>query len=74
MSLRIAWGITGSGDLLEETIEVMEDLSDRYDLNIRIFLSNDECSFTSDESKSTLYILQYSTSECKVFIHPLPEF
>jgi archaeoflavoprotein AfpA len=41
MTLNIAWGITGSGDLLEETIEVMEDLSDRYDLKIRVFLSKE---------------------------------
>jgi archaeoflavoprotein AfpA len=41
MSLNIAWGITGSGDLLEETVEVMEDLPNRYDLKIRVFLSKE---------------------------------
>ncbi|MBC2748461.1 MAG: hypothetical protein HF975_15980 [ANME-2 cluster archaeon] len=30
--LRIAWGITGCGDQIEETFAIMKDLSGRYDL------------------------------------------
>jgi flavoprotein len=32
--LRIAWGITGCGDQIEETFGIMNDLSERYDLDI----------------------------------------
>ncbi|MCD4844338.1 MAG: archaeoflavoprotein AfpA [Methanosarcinales archaeon] len=37
--LRIAWGITGCGDQIEETFTIMKDLSDRYDLDVRVYLS-----------------------------------
>ncbi len=37
--LKIAWGITGCGDQIEETFGIMKDLSDRYDLDINVYLS-----------------------------------
>ncbi|MEA1909133.1 MAG: archaeoflavoprotein AfpA [Euryarchaeota archaeon] len=37
--LRIAWGITGCGDQIEETFAIMRDLSERYDLDIKVYLS-----------------------------------
>ena len=37
--LRIAWGITGCGDQIEETFAIMNDLCDRYDLDIKVYLS-----------------------------------
>ena len=39
MSLRIAWGISGSGDFLPETIEVMKNLVKKGDVKVTIFLS-----------------------------------
>ena len=39
MSLRIAWGITGCGDYLKESIEVMKELTKEHGLDVRIFLS-----------------------------------
>ncbi|PXF57130.1 MAG: archaeoflavoprotein AfpA [Candidatus Methanogaster sp.] len=37
--LRIAWGITGCGDQIEETFAIMKDLLERYDLDIKVYLS-----------------------------------
>ncbi|RZN40518.1 MAG: archaeoflavoprotein AfpA [Methanosarcinales archaeon] len=37
--LKIAWGITGCGDQIEETFAIMNDLSERYDLDIKVYLS-----------------------------------
>ena len=37
--LRIAWGITGCGDQIEETFAIMKDLFDRYDLEVNVYLS-----------------------------------
>ncbi|HIE31947.1 MAG TPA: archaeoflavoprotein AfpA [Methanosarcinales archaeon] len=37
--LRIAWGITGCGDQIEETFAIMKDLLERYDLDVRVYLS-----------------------------------
>jgi archaeoflavoprotein AfpA len=37
--LKIAWGITGCGDQIEETFAIMKDLSERYDLDIKVYLS-----------------------------------
>ncbi|MCK5588416.1 MAG: archaeoflavoprotein AfpA [Candidatus Lokiarchaeota archaeon] len=37
--LRIAWGITGAGDMLPELMEIMKDLAQNENLKIRIFLS-----------------------------------
>lgn len=36
---KIAWGITGSGDLIKETYEIMADISRRTDIEIMVFLS-----------------------------------
>jgi len=37
--LKIAWGITGCGDRIEETFGIMNDLSERYDRDIKVYLS-----------------------------------
>jgi archaeoflavoprotein AfpA len=37
--LKIAWGITGCGDQIEETFAIMKDLSEQYDLEVRVYLS-----------------------------------
>jgi archaeoflavoprotein AfpA len=38
---KIAWGITGSGDKLEETVEVMKEIKRQYEnvVNIEVYLS-----------------------------------
>jgi archaeoflavoprotein AfpA len=37
---RVAWGITGSGDRLHETVEVMKDIKRRFsDIEISVYLS-----------------------------------
>ena len=38
---KVAWGITGSGDRLVETVEVMKEIKERYqnDVDIRVYLS-----------------------------------
>jgi archaeoflavoprotein AfpA len=37
-NLRIAWGITGAGDMLPELVEIMKELKDEH-VSIKIFLS-----------------------------------
>lgn len=39
MTLRIAWGITGCGDYLKESLDIMKELTLEYDLDVRVFLS-----------------------------------
>jgi archaeoflavoprotein AfpA len=39
MTLKILWGITGSGDKIEETLNVMNNLQKAYDINVRVVLS-----------------------------------
>ena len=39
MTLKIVWGITGSGDRLAESVKVMQLLRNRYDLNIDVVVS-----------------------------------
>ncbi len=39
MTLKIAWGITGCGDHLKESLDIMKELAKEYDLEVRIFLS-----------------------------------
>lgn len=39
MALKIAWGITGSGDHLAESVEVIVTLRKKYDMNIDVILS-----------------------------------
>ncbi|TGC11057.1 archaeoflavoprotein AfpA [Methanolobus halotolerans] len=38
---RIAWGITGSGDLIKETYEIMKDIKKKTDIEMMVFLSKD---------------------------------
>ncbi len=38
---RIAWGITGSGDLIKETYEVMRDIKKKSNIDIMVFLSKE---------------------------------
>jgi archaeoflavoprotein AfpA len=39
MTWKIAWGITGSGDRLAESVEVVVALQQKYDVNIDVILS-----------------------------------
>ncbi|VVB89202.1 Dihydromethanopterin reductase (acceptor) [uncultured archaeon] len=39
MTLRIAWGITGCGDYLKESIDIMKELTKEYNLEVRVYLS-----------------------------------
>ena len=39
MTLKILWGITGSGDKIEETLNVMRNLQEKYEINVRVVLS-----------------------------------
>ncbi|HLB71967.1 MAG: archaeoflavoprotein AfpA [Candidatus Methanoperedens sp.] len=39
MTLKIAWGITGCGDHLKESLEIMKELTKEYDLEVKVFLS-----------------------------------
>ncbi|MCX9081276.1 MAG: archaeoflavoprotein AfpA [Candidatus Methanoperedens sp.] len=39
MTIRIAWGITGCGDYLKESLDIMTELTKEHDLDVRVFLS-----------------------------------
>jgi len=39
MAIRIAWGITGCGDYLKDSLDIMKDLTKEHDLDVRVFLS-----------------------------------
>jgi len=39
MTIRIAWGITGCGDYLKESLEIMKELTKEHDIDVRVFLS-----------------------------------
>lgn len=39
MTLRIAWGITGCGDYLKESLDMMKDLAREHNLDVRVYLS-----------------------------------
>ncbi|NJD52915.1 MAG: archaeoflavoprotein AfpA [Candidatus Methanoperedens sp.] len=39
MTIKIAWGITGCGDYLKESFDIMKELTLEYDLDVRVFLS-----------------------------------
>lgn len=39
MTVRIAWGITGCGDHLKESIDIMKELTKEHGLDVRVFLS-----------------------------------
>jgi archaeoflavoprotein AfpA len=38
---RIAWGITGSGDLIKETYDIMVDIKKKTDIEMMVFLSKE---------------------------------
>jgi archaeoflavoprotein AfpA len=39
--VRIAWGITGSGDKIRETVALMKELTTKYNLEVHVFLSRE---------------------------------
>ncbi len=39
MKIRIAWGITGCGDYLSESLELMKELTKEHDLDVKVYLS-----------------------------------
>ena len=39
MTIRIAWGITGCGDYLKESLDIMKELTKEHNLDVRVFLS-----------------------------------
>ena len=39
--VRIAWGITGSGDQLTECVSLMEELTNEYNLEVHVYLSRE---------------------------------
>ncbi len=39
MPLKIAWGITGCGDHLKESLDIMKELANKHNLDVRVFLS-----------------------------------
>lgn len=41
MGLKIAWGITGAGDIIKENISFMKDLIKKYDLDVHVFISKE---------------------------------
>jgi archaeoflavoprotein AfpA len=41
MIIKIAWGITGSGDKLMECVTFMEGLTERYNLDVHVYLSRE---------------------------------
>ncbi|MBA5942555.1 MAG: archaeoflavoprotein AfpA [Methanophagales archaeon] len=40
-SKRIAWGITGSGDYMRESVTMMEKLTKKYNLDVDVYLSRE---------------------------------
>ena len=38
---RIAWGITGSGDHMRESVVLMEELAKKYNLEVHVYLSTE---------------------------------
>ncbi|MFZ2071484.1 MAG: archaeoflavoprotein AfpA [Halobacteriota archaeon] len=41
MTIKIAWGITGSGDKITECVTFMEELTKRYNLDVHVYLSKE---------------------------------
>jgi len=39
MTFKIAWGITGCGDYLKESLEIMKELARENNLDVRVYLS-----------------------------------
>lgn len=38
---RIAWGITGSGDKIRESVALMKELAKKYDLEVHVYISRE---------------------------------
>jgi archaeoflavoprotein AfpA len=38
---RIAWGITGSGDKIRESVALIKELAEKYDLEVHVYLSKE---------------------------------
>ncbi len=41
MSVRIAWGVTGAGDYMSETVALMEKIAEKYNLEVHVYLSKE---------------------------------
>ena len=41
MNMKIAWGITGSGDRLTECVTFMKELTKKYNLEVHVYLSKE---------------------------------
>ncbi|MEA2033716.1 MAG: flavoprotein, partial [Euryarchaeota archaeon] len=41
MNVRIAWGITGSGDQLTGCVSLMKELTNKYNLEVHVYLSKE---------------------------------
>jgi len=41
MTLKIVWGITGSGYLLKESVDLMKELQENYDIEFTVMLSKE---------------------------------
>jgi archaeoflavoprotein AfpA len=39
--VRIAWGITGSGDSIHETVTLMKELTEKYNVKVHVYLSKE---------------------------------
>lgn len=39
--LKIAWGITGSGDFMRESLDLMKEMTQKYDVRVDVFLSRE---------------------------------
>ncbi len=40
-SIRLAWGITGSGDKILESVALLKELSKKYNLDVHVYLSKE---------------------------------
>jgi len=41
MNKRIAWGVTGSGDYISESVALMKELTKKYNLEVDVYLSKE---------------------------------
>ena len=41
MNMRIAWGVTGAGDFMSETVALMEEIAKKYNLEVHVYLSKE---------------------------------
>ncbi len=56
--MRIAWGLTGSGDKFKETYEAMKSFNDNHDVKIDVYLSK------AAEQVSKFYKLNRELKDC----------